>query len=413
MMDRRTFLAQAGVLATLPLFRFQATPPNIVFILADDLGHGALGCYGNPYIRTPNIDTLASQGLRFTQAYSPSCVCAPTRWAIMTGQHVGWSETAENNSFLYPGQPTIASQLKGVGYRTGLIGKWGVNNNPSDPVTLPTQFGFDYFLGYRTHFDAWEYYPAMLWENETQIAIPTDTYTPDLLTERAIEFMAGTQPFFLYFPTTLPHANGHLPPPEQFQVPPGYEPYAGESWTQTEKNFAAMHSYLDDIVGQLVAAAPPNTIIVIAGDNGSAVNLLETTGGLRGEKTTLYEGGIRVPLIVSGPGIAPGVEDSPASLVNFGQVALSGDVSRFIEPGPMYWIFEHHANGLSEAVRLGDWKGIRGPGGWELYDLASDPGETTNLAASQPDILWQMEAVIGRYCPEPKICRAWLPWVEK
>lgn len=420
-MRRREFLTSGLALAGLGLdfllFGFQTTPPNIVLILADDWGYGAAGCYGNPFIHTPNIDALVSQGLRFTQAYSPSCVCAPTRWAIMTGQHCGWSETAGNNSILYPGQETIANQLKGMGYRTGLIGKWGINNEAGDPAVYPNQAGFDAFFGYRTHFEAWEFFPSQLWENEAQIAIPPGTYAPDLLTAEAIEFMAGSQPFFLYFPVNLPHANGNLTPPESFQVPPGYEPYAGESWTETEKNYAAMHTYLDGIVGQLVAAAPPNTIIIFSSDNGPddffPEPLLGTAGGLRGEKTTLYEAGISVPLIVSGPGIAPGVEHNPASLVNFGQVALSGDVSRFIEPGPMYWIFEHHTNGLSEAVRLGDWKGIRGPGGWELYDLGSDPGETTNLAASQPDLIATMEAVVSRYCPSPKTCEIYLPAVGK
>lgn len=420
--SRRTFLAQVGLLA---LGLALPTPPNIILILADDLGYGDLGCYGQRLIRTPNIDALASQGLRFSQAYAPAPACAPTRWSLMTGKHIGEAPAAGFwETHLSPEEATVAEALRARGYETACFGKWGIGHPGTG--NSPAQKGFDHFLGYMNHFEALDYYAPYLWENDDLYLVYGNhggrkgVYIPELLTDKAVESVRNAQaPFFLYYAPSLIHVNSQT---QEFQVPDDV-PYTAKAWPQIEKNYASMVTRLDDHVGQLLAAIPDNTIVIFTSDNGPYhgsghdINFFGSAGESRGSKGTMYEGGLRVPLIVSTigvstPGIAPGVERRPAWLVNFFQAALSGDFRNFVEEGSLYFAYSPGEN-IGEAVRAGDWKGIRQREAWELYDLTSDPGETTDLAAGNPDVIGLMEAVADRYCPSPKTCRLHLPVVWK
>jgi arylsulfatase A len=423
-MNRRRFCLgglSSLLLSSLPAWLKQA-PVNIVLVTADDLGYGSLGCYGQVDIQTPNLDALASRGLRFAQAYSSSCVCAPSRWSLLTGRHVGQANSATNSELAWQeGQVTITEQLQG--YQKACIGKWGLGY-PAEG-NAPTQRGFGYFYGYMTHAEAHNYYLDHLWENELPVFFPENQngqkglYIPDLLTTKALEFISQVQePFFLYLAYNLPHINSGT---GEFEVPTD-APYSDQPWSQDERSYAAMITRLDSYVGQILQALPANTIVIFTSDNGSDYpQMFRSNGDLRAGKSTLYEGGIRIPLIVSGPGITPALADGaklfpsvcndPAWLVNFPQVALSGDVSQFIQSEPMYWAF--FGSELAEAVRVSNLKGIRSPAGFELYDLASDPGEQVNLAAAHPEITGQMAAIMDRYCPAPKECRVYLPVISK
>jgi arylsulfatase A len=439
MITRREFLSRAAlisvgsVLPNLPL----STRPNVILIMADDLGHGSLGCYGQQQIQTPNIDTLAAGGMRFTQTYSPAPVCSPTRWSLLTGNHTGHAHNTINLYTELEAQDlTFPELLQAAGYETAIFGKWGVGTVAGG--NSPIQRGFDHFLGYIDHIEAWDYYPPTLWRDDTQISIPENQqgarglYIPDLLAGEAIQFMARPRlkPFFLYLPFTLPHANGNLPWPELFQVPSD-APYTEMPWPQEHKNYAAMVTHLDSLVGTILQALEglgiaQNTLVIFASDNGSAVNFFGDTGGLRGEKATLHEGGIRIPLLVKGPGIAPGVSSHACGLYDLAGTILEAagvttpawDSLSFwplLQGRPqkahefLYWAFTVWREDVQEAVRLGNWKGIRTVGGFELYNLASDPGETTNLAGRYPDLARWMEVIMDRFCPAPKTCRTLAP----
>jgi arylsulfatase A-like enzyme len=264
--------------------------PNIVFILADDLGYGDLGCFGQEKIRTPNLDQLAAGGIRFTQAYAGSTVCAPSRCALMTGLHTGHCRTRGNgggggprlNVPLRPDDPCVAELLKKAGYRTALIGKWGLGEEGS--TGIPTRKGFDDFFGYLNQHHAHNYYPDFLWRNEERVPLPNPqsktenvtakpvVYTPDLFRDEALKFVAENKdrPFFLYFATTTPHANNEKTRAtgEGNEVPSD-EPYTNEDWPRAEKNKAAMITRMDADVGKLLAklkelGLEENTVLSLA-----------------------------------------------------------------------------------------------------------------------------------------------------
>lgn len=428
-MSRRSFsrlmTTAAALLALLGHAGLKAAPkpapPNIVFILADDLGYGDLGCYGQQQIRTPNLDALATQGVRFTQAYAGSTVCAPSRAALLTGFHTGHGHVRGNRNDLplAPDQRTIAEVLRGAGYATGAIGKWGFAK-PGSP-NIPTRRGFDEFFGYLEHVAAHRYYPAFLWRNEERVVLPGNAhnkrgdYAHDRLTSAALDFLQGHKtgkPFFLYLAFTTPHAR--LEPPDD-------TPYSQQTWPQNERNFAAMVSRLDASVGQVMKrlrdlGIDDNTLIVFTSDNGPhaeghQATFFRSSGPLRGIKRDLYEGGIRVPLIARWPGrVVPGTTSD--QVVAFWDVLPTlaeaanavvpekGDGVSFLPAlfgkqraphAPLYW--EFHERGFEQAIRLDDWKAIRHgtTKPIELYNLVTDPGEATDVAAQHPSLVARME----------------------
>lgn len=412
--------------------------PNILFILADDLGYGDLGCYGQKQIRTPNIDRLAAQGMRFTQCYAGSTVCAPSRCTLMTGKHTGHC-TVRGNSLvpLRPEDVTVAEVLKAAGYATGLIGKWGLGEPGTTGV--PNRKGFDYFYGYLNQVHAHNYYPDYLWKNEQKVPLAGNVvknnvatqraqYAPDRFTREALAFVEQhrMQPFFLYLAYTIPHANNERGKLEGNGMEvPSDAPYANMPWPQTEKNHAAMITRLDADVGRLMKRLQElqldeQTIVFFSSDNGphkeggADPQFFHSVGPLRGYKRDLYEGGIRVPMLARWPGkiragtvreqawafwdFLPTAADlvgssAPEGLDGLSTVPTLLGTGRQRQHDFLYW--EFHERGFQQAVRMGDWKGIRNTAGTlELYDLTSDIGETKNVADKHPDVVAKIEAYL-------------------
>ncbi|MFO0946118.1 MAG: arylsulfatase [Planctomycetota bacterium] len=416
-----------------------AEKPNILFILADDLGYGDLGCYGQKTIRTPHLDQFATEGMRFTQCYAGSTVCAPSRCALMTGLHTGHCRVRGNARVpLHDEDVTVAEVLRDAGYVTGIIGKWGLGE-PETPG-IPNRQGFDEWFGYLNQAHAHNYYPEYLWKNETRFPLPGNfakngvatrksVYSHALFTDAALEFLDRHHKdrFFLYLAFTLPHANneaGHALG-DGMEVP-DYGEYADKPWPTPEKGRAAMITLLDRDIGRILArldqlGLADNTIVFFSSDNGphneggSAADFFDSNGPLRGTKRDLTEGGIRVPGIVRWPGhVEPGVtSDYPWAFWDFlpTAAALAGASTPKGLDGvsmlpaltknvssrevPLYW--EFHERGFAQGVRQGNWKGIRqDKGPLELYDLASDPGETKNVATRHPEIARKLEDILDQ-----------------
>jgi arylsulfatase A-like enzyme len=428
MLNRRQFAASLAGSSAL-LAQAQSSPkPNIVFILADDLGYGDLGCYGQTRLATPNIDRLAKEGIRFTQAYSGATVCAPSRCSLMTGLHGGHARVRGNRNPevpLGPGDVTIPEVLKRAGYRTALFGKWGLGFTGTPGV--PNKKGFDEFFGFHTQLQAHTYYPHQLYENQTDFTIAANfgtkarKYAPDLFTERAMKFLDQKRenPFFLYLPYTLPHANNELgrDTGDGMEVPDLGE-FAAKDWPSPEKGFAAMMARLDRDVGRVLdklkeTGADSNTLVIFTSDNGPhqegghSSKFFSSSGPLRGIKRDLYEGGIRVPFLAQLPGVtkAGSTSDQPIAFWDVlptlaevaGGSAPSGlDGSSFVpalrggslKPDRLFY-WEFHEGGFNRAVRFGDWKAIQfGPDGpIELYDLKTDAGEKNDVAQKHPDVI--------------------------
>lgn len=408
-----------------------ARKPNIVFILADDLGYGDLGCYGQQLVLTPRLDRMAADGIRFTQCYAGSTVCAPSRSCLMTGLHTGHTHVRGNSTAtderipLRPDDTTVAETLKGAGYATGLVGKWGLG----EPGTtgIPNRKGFDYFYGYLNQGHAHDYYPEYLWRNEERVALEGNTggrkeqYSHDLCAEEALAFVERHQddPFFLYLSFQIPHAHTALTRTTgNGMETPDDAPYSDRPWTAPNRNFAAMITRMDRDIGRLLdrlqaLGLDDDTLVIFSSDNGphraggNDPEFFRSAGPLRGIKRDLYEGGIRVPFIVRWPGrIAPGtvsrhvgafwdflptaadLAGAPASPGIDGVSmlpALLGGEQR--EHDHLYW--EFHERRFCQAVRIGDWKAVRlgidAP--IELYNLAEDIAETRDVAAENPDIV--------------------------
>ena len=405
--------------------------PNIIFVMADDLGYGDLGCYGQKKIKTPCLDRMAAEGTRFTDAYAGSAVCAPTRCVLMTGLHTGHCTRRDNTAKAggpFEGRPliplgpddfTVAAMLKRAGYVTGGIGKWGLGN-PGTTGT-PDKHGFDYFYGYLDQVHAHDYYTDWLWRNgEKQVLEGNrggrkEQYAHDLFAADTLDFIRRYKhrPFFLYLPYTLPHGK---------YVVPSDEPYSDEPWSQQHKNYASMVTRLDATTGEIVALLKElgidgNTIVFFTSDNGPNPPFLKpftSHGGLRGVKRQLYEGGIRAPTIVRWPGKVPAgrVSDFVWSQVDFmptaaelagieppkgldGTSVLPAILGGKHEPHEfLYW--EIHSP-FHQAVRTGDWKGVRfgTQEALELYDLSMDPAEKRNVAAQHPDAVRKIEAYLA------------------
>lgn len=422
-----------ALFASLAPVRGAAPPrrPNIIFFMADDLGYGDLGCYGQQRIATPNLDRMAAEGMRFTQCYAGSTVCAPSRCVLMTGLHTGRCRIRGNRDVpLRPEDATVAEALKAVGYRTGIIGKWGLGEAGTEGV--PTRKGFDEWFGYLNQRHAHNYYPEYLWRGESKVLLPGNaekggvshekgTYAPDLFIEEALGFLDRRRagPFFLYLAWTQPHANNEAGQAlgDGMEVP-DYGPYADKPWPQPERGRAAMIHRVDQDVGRILdrlhsLGIDDETVVFFTSDNGphseggSNASYFQSSGPLRGKKRDLYEGGIRVPMIVRWPGRieAGAVSDYPWGFWDVfptcaeiaGADAPAGLDGRSILPALlgkelpserwMYW--EFHEGGFHQAVRYGPWKGVRRlrpDAAIELYDLSKDVGETTDLAADHPDL---------------------------
>ncbi|MBX3179612.1 MAG: arylsulfatase [Candidatus Hydrogenedentes bacterium] len=441
-MRRREFLASVGLgglaLGALNTPAKAQARPNIIYIMADDLGYGDLGCYGQKDIQTPNIDRLAAEGVKFTQHYAGSTVCAPSRCVLMTGLHTGRSHIRGNKRVnLRPEDVTIAEILKSAGYATGQAGKWGLGIEGEEGV--PTRKGFDYFFGYLDQGHAHNYYPTFLIENERRIeldnvvpepkesgagvATEKRTYSHDLIAQAGLDFVrrSHAQPFFLYWSLTLPHANNEAGK-DGMEVP-DQGPYKDKPWPENKKNMAAMVTWMDRDVGRLLdlldeLGIADNTLILFTSDNGphreggNDPEWFDSNGPLRGIKRDLYEGGIRVPMLARWPrGIpAGGVTDHISCFQDFLPTAaeLAGapvpdglDGISYVnamtgQPGQqahdyLYWEFTEQ--GGKQAVREGDWKAVRldvseNPDApLELYNLANDLGEENNIAEEHPDIV--------------------------
>ena len=440
----------------------EATPPNIIYILADDLGYGELGCYGQTRIKTPYIDRLASEGMRFTQHYTGQAVCAPARCALMTGYHMGHAYVRNNGSmkerprdekkWQWPGQTpipdeavTVAEVLKTKGYATAAYGKWGLGYEGSsgDPLTQ----GFDDFGGFLCQAHAHNHYPRFLWKSGKQIPLPGndrtlrgETYSQDLFIQWSKEFIQenAAQPFFLYLPIAIPHLSIQVPETSLAEYEgafpePAYEDKSAYLEHPTPRAaYAAMISHVDRGVGEILTLLKTmklddNTIVFFSSDNGPTFDRLggadsdffESAGPFSGRKGSLLEGGIRVPLISRWPGkIAPGSEsdhlsafwdilptfadlagaESPAGIdgISFAPTLLGQEGQRTHEY--LYW--EFIAYGGQQAVRMGDWKGLRRDIlktkklNTELYNLKSDPGEKNNLAELHPEIVATLERIM-------------------
>jgi arylsulfatase A-like enzyme len=452
-MKRRDFLKAAGIGAAALAYpgctSFSRTAtgndkgPNIIFILADDLGYGDLGCYGQQTIKTPSLDRMAEEGMRFTQHYAGSTVCAPSRCVLMTGLHSGHCWVRGNALVpLRPEDVTVAELLREAGYTTGIIGKWGLGEAGS--TGIPNKQGFDYWFGYLNQRHAHNYYPRYLWRNEEKVVLKNEVtdvnppggvatkrveYSHDLFTAEALAFLERNKnkAFFLYLAYTIPHANNEAG--NKGMEVPDYGIYKDKDWPEPQKGHAAMITRLDGDIGKLFAklkelGLAENTLVMFSSDNGPHKEggadpaFFESWGPLRGYKRALYEGGIRVPMIAWWPGKiqAGSVNDHVSAFWDFLPTCadLAGfKTSRDIDGISMlptllgqddkqkkheYLYWEFHEQGKRQAVRMGDWKGIRqnvakNPNGpIELYNLKNDIGEKKNVAVRHPSIVAKIEA---------------------
>lgn len=423
--------------------------PNIVFIMADDLGYGDLGCYGQKRIQTPNIDSLSREGMQFSDFYAGSTVCAPSRCVLMTGYHTGHCFIRGNGKDnLRPEDVTVAEVLKKAGYVTGMFGKWGLGHEGS--TGLPTRQGFDEFFGYLDQHHAHNYYPTFLIDGEKRfplknvvpgegkygqgVATVKKEYSHNLIMERALSFVDRNKdkPFFLYLPVTLPHANNEAK--NKGMEVPDYGIYANKDWPEPQKGHAAMISLLDSDVGRLMQRLKKygidgQTIVFFTSDNGphreggNNPDFQDSNGPLNGIKRALTDGGIRVPMIVRWPGkIAAGSRsnhngafwDVMATLAEIGGVSdavpQDTDGISFLptllgkenqrQHKNLFWVFFEQKG--ARAIRKGNWKAVQQPihSSIRLYDLSTDVGEQVDLAAKHPDLVRQLaEEMDSEYVP--------------
>ncbi len=431
-MNRREFLNVSTAALLAPRIGVAEERPNILLILADDLGYGDLGCYGQKRIQTPNIDRLASEGTRFTQAYSGSTVCAPSRCSLMTGLHTGHATVRGNKKpevGIRAGETTVAAMLKQAGYRTAMFGKWGLGGPGTGSV--PNTRGFDSFYGYLDQQHAHNSYPGHLWDNQNEVFLTANwfdqrkEYAPDLFTAHALAFLKSPsdRPFFLCLTTTIPHADNELTRlrGNGMEVPDD-QPYSSRDWPTQERNFAAMITRMDTDVGRILdllkaSGLDRNTLVIFTSDNGPHKEgghdpeYFESRGPLRGIKRDLYEGGIRVPFIARWPGKVAAGRVSEQVLVFWDFLPTAAELAGAKAPSGLdgisfvpellgkpqrvheYLYWEFHERGFTQAIRMGDWKGVRiNPGRpIELYNLKADLAEKTDVASQHPDIVARIE----------------------
>jgi arylsulfatase A-like enzyme len=446
----RLFLAIA--LAS-PFLSDAADKPNLVYILLDDAGYGDLSCYGQKKFQTPNIDRLASEGMKFTQHYSGSTVCAPTRCVLMTGLHTGHSFVRGNREVKPEGQApmpadivTIPRLLKEAGYVSGAFGKWGLGapGSESDPAEH-----FDLFYGYNCQREAHSYYPDHLWKNHERIELDGETYAHDPIMDEALQFVRDNKsdPFFLFLPITIPHAAMHVPDSysapfrKQFSEFNGViGKYSGPPVDNPVAAFAGMMTKLDEDIGRLLdllkeLEIDENTLVLFTSDNGPhkegghKPDFFDSNGPLKGYKRDLYEGGIRAPLLARWPGkieagsvsdlisahwdMLPTLCELGGAMIPAGIDGLSivptlmGKSDAQEQHESLYW--EFYEGGGKRALRFGEWKAVQlgiGKQGFdapiELYDLSSDLGEENNIAADHPDLVKKARAMMdAEHRPSP------------
>ena len=483
----QTILVFASLMCTLTVFGQAAAKnlPNIIYIYADDLGYGELGSYGQQKIKTPYLDQMAREGIRFTQHYAGAPVCAPSRAMLMTGNHAGhayirgnyelggFKDHEEGGQMPLPaGIFTLPKMLKQAGYTTGMCGKWGLGmaGTSGDPLMQ----GFDYYYSVLDQKQAHNYYPTHLWENgswdslsnqfidvhERQDSVKTSSidfdsykgqdYSIDKMTAKALGFIEQNKNknFFLYLPFTLPHVSLQVPDEALKQYIGKFKesPYYGQRGYAAHKNprsaYAAMVSYLDMQVGIVMkkireSGLDSNTVIMFSSDNGSSVEggadpvYFNAVGGLRGTKRDLYEGGIRVPFIARWPGkiqsgrvtdhISAQYDLLPTLAEITGSVLTETDGISFwpvlsgtdVKQARHEWLyFEFPEKGGQVAIRIGNWKAVRTnvrnnrAAPWQLYNLASDPYETNDIAVQYPDLVRQFDVIQKKEHQQPHI-REW------
>jgi arylsulfatase A-like enzyme len=424
----------------------RAPLPNIIFVMVDDMGYRDIGPYGQQLIATPNLDRMAREGLRFTDAYVGGSVCAPSRSVLMTGQHLGHTRVRGNAGMsggvpdhngarrvpLEPEDVTIAQVLKARGYVTGMTGKWGLGEPGStgDPMFK----GFDEWFGFLNQNHAHTHYPDYLWRNQQKVTIEANVggkrgqHTHELFTNFAFEFIKRhvSRPFFLYVPYTLPH---------QEMAVPSLGAYADRPWKQEEKVHAAMIDLIDRDMGRLFALLKElriddHTVVLFTSDNGGHRRhdgLFDSNAPFRGLKGDVYEGGLRAPLLVRWPGKVPAGATSELPCMFFDVLPTLADLAGAPVPPRIdgvslrptllgqrqdldrmiYW--EQYSGGFQQAVRWGKWKAIRRdgtPATFELYDLSADPGEAKNVAAANAAVVQRIEKYMTEaHTPSPNWSR--------
>jgi len=439
-------------------FSQAATKPNVIYIIADDLGYGDLSVYGQTHFKTPNIDSIAKRGMLFKQHYSSAPVCAPARCALMTGVHTGYGAVRGNFEVQPEGQQpmpagtfTMAHLFKKAGYATGLFGKWGLGAPGS--ASEPHKMGFDRFYGFNCQRMAHHYYPYFLWDDHQRemlwgnFGLETQQYAPDLIQDQALRFMENNKdrPFFLLYAAIQPHAEmlapkknmakyrGKFLPEKSYQGVeggPGFRKNAYGSQSEAHAAFAAMVDALDEDVGELMAklealGIADNTLVIFTSDNGPHQegghdpDYFKSNGGFRGYKRDLYEGGIRVPMIASWPGKIPfgSITDHVSAFHDVlpTMAQLTGQptpmdingisfLPTLLQQGKqtphnyLYWEF-HELNGRV-AIRKGNWKGVRYKvavdpiSPLELYDLATDPKEERDIASQHPKVVAELDELL-------------------
>ena len=433
-----------------------AETPNIVFVLADDLGYGDLGCFGQTKIQTPHLDQMAKEGLKLTNFYAGSTVCAPSRCVLMTGKHTGRARVRGNGwGPLEDGDVTVAEVLKKAGYRTALCGKWGIGEEGTTGV--PNKQGFDFFYGYLNQRHAHNYYPSFLMRNDQRESLPNIpetednvgggwareamAYSHDLIVEEGLNWLEKEpeKPFFLYLALTIPHANNERGRGlGDGQEVPEYSIYEDKDWSRPNKGQAAMVTRMDRDMGRLFAklkdlGIDEKTLVIFSSDNGhhreggNDPEFFDANGPLRGMKRDLYEGGIRVPTIARWPGtIATGKTstlpayfgDLMATVCELTSQKLPEDTQSVsllptllgkldAQQSHNYLYWEFHEREGKQAIRFGKWKAIRQPfgnGHIELYDLSKDIGERRNLALQRNDLVQRAAQLMKEaHVPDPRM----------
>ncbi len=412
--------------------------PNIIYIIEDELGYYEPAFMGGKNIRTPNVDRLAAEGIRFNNLFAGSSVCAPTRCCLMTGKHAGHTSVRVNGGGtpLRADEPTIASMLKARGYATGGFGKWGCGGR--DSTGVPEKHGFDVFLGYYDQVHAHSYYPPYLVQNSEEVPLKNnhgatgETYSQYVIHDAAMKFIRehAKGPFFAYLPYTPPHGNFDIPDSD-----PAWAMYKDQAWPEPARRYAAMVTMVDRQIGEVLALLKElniddNTLVFFSGDNGGAdyfpskelprgvhyANKNPQTGvEYRGKKGDLYEGGLRVPFAARWPGkvkagrvsehlgyfpdILPTVAEAtgatPPSDIDGVSILpeLIGEAAaghKQAQHDYLYWEI-----GGWTAIRQKNWRAVKPAKStaWELYDLSSDPSEFKNLASAHPEVLNKLVAL--------------------